>query len=153
MLWKHHKKTLFCYSGLSLYSTTKMNLILVEIPGCELSVFLLTVSVFSTTRSLCLRSQCCAITLEMNHLPLWAHCFWPNYLPHQRWSYTSPKPRLNRCHLCHCRHSLSLHSVPLSGFKMDRSPRWGTTNPTPIFWTGTQKKKTEQCRSESLLYR
>lgn len=53
------------------------------------------VSVFSTTLTLCLLSQCCAITLKMNHLPLWAHCFWPNDLPHQRRFRTNRKPQLD----------------------------------------------------------
>lgn len=51
--------------------------------------------VFSQPRSLCLLFGCCAITLKMNHLPLWVLCFWPVYLPHQHRFWTNLKTWLN----------------------------------------------------------
>lgn len=111
------------YSSLILCSATGMNQVLVELAGCELSVFLLMVSVFSTAFSLCLLSLCCAVTLKMNHLPLGAHCFWPNYLAHQRWSYTSRKPRLDPPIISATAVILLVCTWwPLSCWKMDHSP-------------------------------
>ena len=104
--------------------------------------------VFSQPRSLCLLSQCCAITLQMNHLPLWVHCFWPGYLLHQHGSCSNLNPHLSPppsappgCN----RHSLSLHPSHLAlRFK---SNRWRRTNKSPVSFL-----KTQQCQRERLLF-
>lgn len=127
----------FIYSGLSLCNAREMNLVLVERAGCELSVFLLMVSVFSTALSLCLLSPCCAVILKMNHLPLGAHCFWPNDRVHQRWSYTSCKPLLDP--------PSSLPLPSFSEFAPDGPSLVGKWITPPVrrskanvhFWTGT----------------
>lgn len=55
-------------------------------------LWIVTLPTFSQPRSLCLLSRCRAITLKMNHLPLWVHCFWPGYLLHRHRFCTSLNP-------------------------------------------------------------
>lgn len=99
--------------------------------------------VFSQPRSLCLLFGCCAITLKMNHLPLWVLCFWPVYLPHQHRFWTNLKTRLN---LISATIILLVNPLALSRFKMDLSASEEQQTRLPFLCGQTQKHSVDRVK-------
>ncbi len=109
-------------------------------PSCELLVFLLMVSVFSTTLSLSALAVLCNHTQNESSATVSALILTRSPAAPAPVVYHPAEP-----HLC-CRHSLSLHPLPLSLFKMDRSTGEEQHMRLPFLSERTQKSSDDRVK-------